>query len=98
MVPSVISMSICLGLSEAKVSIKKVETLEAGLLNKSSCLALTLGVTNILKNHCHENSRSWLCNLSQTWIFNKLTLSQFVEQMLRLSSNFKCDQIHHRVR
>jgi hypothetical protein len=40
-----------------------------------------------------------LCYLSQTWMFNKLTYGEqglFVEQMLILSSSFRCDQTHNK--
>jgi hypothetical protein len=48
---------------------------EAGLLNQSSCLAQTLGVTKILKvkSERYDFGHTLLCCLSWTWMFNKPT-------------------------
>ncbi len=51
------------------------KSLEAGLLNKSSCLARTLGVTKF------SNVRVMilvLCYLSQPWMLNKPTLGMYI--------------------
>jgi hypothetical protein len=65
-------------------------------------LSLSFRCDQIHICHRYDFSRTLLCYLSRTWMFNKPTSAfswmlcgRFVEQKLMLSSTFRRDQIHN---
>jgi len=68
---------------------------EAGLLNKSSCLAPALDLTKLTNVRDIIFGHTLLCHLSPTYMFNKSTSEVgLLTSNLDLISTTKCDQNH----
>jgi hypothetical protein len=65
----------------------------AGSLNKSSCLARTLGVTKFI--NMRDMILVTLCCAAQVRLGYSTNPPQFVEEALTLSCSFGCDKIHN---